>query len=195
MAQLQLKNLLSQANAILERGNNFFGKVLVDKSEMAALIEEINACIPADVREAELIIARKEDIIREGQNRAERIIQDAMNEQARLVSDNEVLRKVQEAAKKQKQQVEEYCENLQNTAAKNAEEIRILAIREAAKIQEGSEDYAEKIFNDMAANIGQILNNVHLCQQALAEQKARHKSPARQSEPEQNQEENDNDEE
>ena len=63
MAQLQLKNLLSQANAILERGNNFFGKVLVDKAEMAALIEEINACIPADVREAELIIARKEDII------------------------------------------------------------------------------------------------------------------------------------
>ncbi len=174
MAQLQLKSLLGKANAILEKGNSFLGQVLINKAEMSALIEEIVACIPADIREAEVIISRKDEIVQEAQNRAERIIQEAKNEQARLVSDNEILHKVQDALTKQKQQVDEYCENIQLTAAKNAEEIKILAIRDAAQIQEGAENYAEKIFSDMGANIAQVLTNVHACQQALAEQKARH---------------------
>ena len=174
MAQLQLKSLLGKANAILEKSTNLFGYVVVNKDEMSNLIEEIVACIPADIKEAEMLISRKEEIVREANNRAERIIQDAVNEQARLVSNNEVMMKVQDAVTKQKQQVDEYCENVQNSAVKNAEEIKIMAIREAAKIQEGAEAYAERIFNEMAANISQVLNNVNICQRALAEQKSRH---------------------
>lgn len=180
MAQLQLKSLLGKANALLEKGNNFFGQVVINKSEMAELIESCVASIPADIKEAEMIISRRDEIIREAQNRAERIIQDAINEQTRLVSDNEVLRKVQDEFTKQKQRVDEYCENAQNTAVKNAEEIKVAAVREAARINVGAEDYAEKIFNEMAVNIsqvmsnmGQILSNVNMCQQALAAQRNR----------------------
>lgn len=172
MAQLQLKSLLGKANAIIERGTNFFGKVLVDKEEMMNLIEEIVACIPADIKEAEMIIAGKEKTIQDAHNRAERIIQDAMNEQARLVSDNEVLRKVQDAVTKQKQQVDEYCENIQMNAARNAEEIKISAIRDAAQIKEGAESYAEQVFQDMASNISQILNKIVVCQNLLAQQRS-----------------------
>lgn len=172
MTQLQLKSLLGKVNAILERSNNFFGYVFLKKSEMTALIEEIVACIPADIREAELIISRSEDIKREAENRAERIIQDARKEQARLISDNEIMHKLQEEVTKRKQQINEYCENVQTSASNKAEEINTNAIREAARIQEDSENYAEQIFNDMANNIGQILANVNYCQRALAEKKA-----------------------
>lgn len=178
MAQLQLKRLLGKANALLEKGNNFFGQVLVNKIEMKQLIEECDASIPADIKEAEMIISRRDEIIREAQNRAERIIQDAITEQNRLVSDNEVLRKVQDEFTKQKQRVDEYCENLQITAAKNAEEIKIAAVREAARINVGAEDYAEKVFDSLASNvtqvlaeINQILGNVNMCQKALADKR------------------------
>ncbi len=173
MAEIQIKSLLGKANAILEKSNAFFGKVLVSKDEMIEIIEAIAASLPNDIREAELILARKNEIIQEAQNRAERIIQDGVNEQTRLVSENEILRRVQEAATKQKQQVEEYCESLQNQAARSAEEIKLAAVKEASKVQLGSEDYAENIFNNLAANVGQILENIQLCQKALYEQKAR----------------------
>lgn len=178
MAQLQLKRLLGKANALLEKGNNFFGQVLVNKTEMEELIKECDASIPADIKEAEMIISRRDEIIREAQNRAERIIQEAITEQNRLVSDNEVLRKVQDEFTKQKQRVDEYCNNLQNEAAKSAEEIKIAAVREAARINVGAEDYAERIFNTLASNItqvmgdmNQILNNVNICQRALADKR------------------------
>jgi len=173
MTQIQIKSLLGKANALVEKGNAFFGKVLVPKDEMIELIEAIAKSLPNDLQEAELIIARKEEIIQEAQNRAERIIQDGINEQARLVSEHEILRRVQEAATKQKQQVEEYCENLQSQAAHNAEEIKLLSVKEASRVQLGSEDYAEKIFNDLAANVSQVLQNIAMCQQALAEQRAK----------------------
>ena len=183
MTQLQLKSLLGKINGVIEKGYNLFGYVVVKKNDVTNLINEMAECIPADIREAELIISRKEEMVNEAQNRAERIIQDAIKEQARLISDNEISRKVQEAVTQQKQQVDEYCENVQNTAIKNAEETKVLAIREAATIQEGAEDYAEKIFNDMEANISQILNNVHYCQQALAEQKSRRGASSQTAEP------------
>ena len=100
------------------------------------------------------------------------MIQDARDEQARLVSRDEISKRAQEVLAKQKQQVEEYCENLQANAVREAEEIKITAIRKAAVIQEGAEDYAAKIFNDMAGNIGQFLNNIQACQTALANQRS-----------------------
>lgn len=182
MTQLQLKSLLGDINAEIEKSYNLFGYSVVKKEKIVALLDKIAECIPADIREAELLISRKDEMVLEAQNRAERIIQEAINEQSRLVSENEISRKVQEAATQQKQQVDEYCENVQNTAIKNAEETKILAIREAATIQEGAEDYAEKIFNEMESNISQILNNVHYCQQALAEQRTRRSGQNRQEE-------------
>lgn len=193
MAQLQLKRLLGQINALLEKNNNFFGQVIVNKAETQELIKECVDSIPADIKEAEMIISRRDEIIREAQNRAERIIQDAITEQNRLISDNEISRKVHDELTKQKQRVDEYCENLQNTAAKAAEEIKIAAVREAARINVGAEDYAERIFNTLASNItqvmgdmNQILNNVNFCQKALADK--RNQSVAEQ-EPQEEQEE------
>ncbi len=172
MAQLQLKSLLGKANALLQKGYELFGYTIINKAEMEDLIEQCNASIPADIKEAEMIMTRKDEIIREAQNRAERMIQDARDEQARLVSRDEISKRAQEVLSKQKQQVEEYCENLQANAIREAEEIKVTAIRKAAVIQEGAEDYAAKIFNDMSANIGQFLNNIQACQNALANQRS-----------------------
>lgn len=171
MPQLQLKSLLGQVNALIEKSHNIFGFVIIKKDDIVTLIDEVANCIPADVREAEMILSQKDEILQKSQNRAEIIIQEAMNEQARLINNDEIVKKAQETINNQKQQVEVYCENLQNTAIKNAEEIKTSAIREAATIQDQANDYAEKLFNNLAINISQVLNSVKTCQQALAAQR------------------------
>ncbi|MGN0196893.1 MAG: hypothetical protein ACI4B8_02700 [Candidatus Gastranaerophilaceae bacterium] len=172
MAQLQLKSLLGKANAIIEKGSNFFGKVLVDKEEMLNLIEEIVACIPADIKEAEMIIANKDKTIQDAQNRAERIIQEGIHEQSRLVSDNEIMSRVKDAVAQQKQQVDEYCESIQAAAAKNAEDIKISAIREAAQIKDSADVYVEQVFQEAANSMSQLLNKIVVCQNVLAQRRA-----------------------
>ena len=178
MAQLQLKNLLGKLNGLLEKSNCFFGFTLIKKIEIKSLIDEIANCIPADIKEAELIISKRDEIIKEAQNSAERIIQDAKNEQSRLINDNEIVRRAQDAVSEQKQQVEQYCDNLQNTAIKNAEDIRTQAIRQAANIQEGAQDYAAKVFDNIDSSLSQTLNNVQelienvrVCKKVLNEQR------------------------
>ena len=172
MTQMQIRTLLGRARALIEKSHSFFGRVFLSKNEIVEIIDAIANSIPDDIHEAELILARKEEIIQEAQNRAERIIQDGVNEQSRLVSEHEILRRVQEVATKQKQQIEEYCENLQSQTSRNVEEMKLMSIKEASRIQLGSEDYAEKIFNDLAANVEQILSNIKMCQNALNEQRA-----------------------
>ena len=144
MAQLQLKSLLGKANALLQKGYELFGYTIVNKAELEDLIEQCNASIPADIKEAELIMSRKDEIVREAQNRAERMIQDARDEQARLVSRDEISKRAQEVLAKQKQQVEEYCENLQANALREAEEIKIASIRKAAKVTDRIIDLIEE---------------------------------------------------
>ena len=173
MTQMQIRTLLGKARALIEKSHSFFGRVFLSKNEMVAIIDAIADSIPDDIHEAELILARKEEIIQEAQNRAERIIQDGVNEQSRLVSEHEILRRVQEVATKQKQQIEEYCENLKSQTSRNVEEMKLLSIKEASRIQTGSEDYAEKIFKDLEGNVEQILENIKVCRNVLNEQRAK----------------------
>lgn len=180
MAQLQLKILLGKVNAILEKSHNFFGFVVIKKDELTNLLDEIAQCVPADIKEAEMIISHKEELVKESQNKADRIIQEAVNEQARLVNENEIVKRAQDAVANQKQQVEQYCENLQNTAIKNAEEIRVTAIRESATIQNQANEYAARVFNGVGANLMQMLESVKTCQQALAAQIQKQNAPAQQ---------------
>ena len=173
MPQLQLKSLLSQVNTLIESSHSIFGFVIIKKDDLTNLIDEVANCIPADVKEAEMLLTQKEEIVQKAQNRAEVIIQEAINKQERLINDNEIVRRAQETFNNQKQQVETYCTNLQNAAVKNAEEIKTTAIREAATIQTQANDYAEKLFNNLAANVSQMLNSVNACIQALENQKER----------------------
>ncbi|MCR5260387.1 MAG: hypothetical protein K6C94_00950 [Candidatus Gastranaerophilales bacterium] len=171
MPQLQLRSLLGQVNTLIQTSHNIFGFVIIKQEKLTNLIDEVANCIPADVKEAEMVLAQKEEIVQKSQNRAEIIIQEAMNKQEMLTNEHEIVKKAQETINNQKQQVETYCENLQNAAVKNAEEIKTTAIREAATIQNQANDYAERLFNNLAANISQMLDSVNTCRQALANQR------------------------
>ena len=107
MTQLRIKELLGRANLILDKGFHFLpGFVMVKSSEMEALLDRIDASIPEDIKEAESILRRREEIQIEAQQRAERIIMDARNEAEKILSESELLNQVQREAEKIKDPVE-----------------------------------------------------------------------------------------
>ena len=62
----------------------------VDRAELIAMLEELQAELPADIRRAEAMLQERDKIIEAGEREAERIITEGESEHARLVSRHEV---------------------------------------------------------------------------------------------------------
>ncbi|MFC4335656.1 SPFH domain-containing protein [Salininema proteolyticum] len=62
----------------------------VDRGELIAMLEELQAELPADIRRSEVMLAERDKIISAGEKEAERIIAEGEGEHARLVSQHEI---------------------------------------------------------------------------------------------------------
>jgi vacuolar-type H+-ATPase subunit H len=82
--------------------------VLVNKTEILALLDELRAALPEELREAQWVIKDRDEVIDGGRKEADRIIADARAEAARLVSRTEVM---QSATKEAGRVIEEANEN------------------------------------------------------------------------------------
>ena len=157
MTQLRIKELLGRANLILDKGFHFLpGFVMVKSSEMEAILDRIDASIPEDIKEAESILRRREEIQIEAQQRAERIIMEARNEADKILSESELLNQVQREAEKIKEQVLSECQELRERTIEEAKQIKIQAEDEAHRIKEGAENYAEQILNNIDGDLTQL---------------------------------------
>jgi F0F1-type ATP synthase membrane subunit b/b' len=72
--------------------------VLVNKTELLALLDELRAALPDELREAQWVIKDRDEVIEAGRKEADRIIADAKVEAARLVSRTEVMKSATEEA-------------------------------------------------------------------------------------------------
>jgi vacuolar-type H+-ATPase subunit E/Vma4 len=157
MTQLRIKELLGRANLILDKGFHFLpGYVMIKSSDMEAILDRIDASVPEDVKEAESILRRREEIQIEAQQRAERIIVDARNEADKILSESELLNQVQREAEKVKEQVRTECQDLRDRTIEEAKQIKIQADDEAHRIKEGAENYAEQILNNIDGDLTQL---------------------------------------
>lgn len=82
--------------------------VLVNKTEMLTLLDELRAALPDELREAQWVIKDRDEVIEAGRKEAERIIADAKQEATRLVSRTEVM---QTATKEAERLLDEANEN------------------------------------------------------------------------------------
>ncbi len=82
--------------------------VLVNKADVLALLDELRAALPEELREAQWVIKDRDEVIDGGRKEADRIIADARTEATRLVSRTEVM---QSATKEAERVVTEAKEN------------------------------------------------------------------------------------
>ena len=157
MSQLRVNELLERANMVLDKGFHIMpGMVVIRSSDMEGLLDRINASVPEDIKEAEMILKHRDEIIVEAQNRADRIIADAQNEAARILSENEIMRAVHQEGQKIREQVIQDCEGIKRRAFEEADNVRIQAADEAMKIRQGAENYAEQVLNNIDTDLTQL---------------------------------------
>jgi len=107
---------LDEITAMVESAKSMplSASVLVNKAEMLALLDELRAALPEELREAQWVIKDREEVIDAGRKEADRIVADAKAEQSRLVSRTEVM---QSATKE--------AERILDEAKENARQMRL----------------------------------------------------------------------
>lgn len=173
MSKLHLKELLGRANLLLDKGLHIIpGKVIIPNREMEELLDRIDASIPEDIKEAEMILRRREEIQLESQHRADRIISEAQGEAERMLSESELSKALHQEAARIKEQVIAECEELKRIAREEAEHLSLKATEEAVRIREGAESYASQVLDNLEDNLTQQQSIVRNGKDYLARLKA-----------------------
>ena len=73
---------------------------VVNRAEVLAHLDEVRALLPTEIGEAQRILGDKGAVVDEGRQEAERIIEEAQAERARLISRSEVMREASREAER-----------------------------------------------------------------------------------------------
>ncbi len=128
---MEVLNSIEKAEDLIEKGWNFFGVSMVNKSEMLELLKEIRVKLPDEVKQAKWIKEERQRILLEAQKEAEMIVKEAENRIVSMVDENEITRK----------------------AYDQANETIINAQKTAREIKQNSLEYADEIISKIEENL------------------------------------------
>src|SRR5215467_12724675 len=72
--------------------------VRVDKEEIYDLLDQMRATIPEEIKQARWIVKERQEMLAEAKREAERIVKEARDKQADLISEQEVTKEAERAA-------------------------------------------------------------------------------------------------
>ncbi len=177
MTELRVSHLIDEADEMLDNKFHVGSYCLfMNTDDIQDILSKIRAILPEEIKTAEMILKRRDDIYMEAQSRADRIISEAQNTAANILSESELIRAVREKAAKIQEQVKENCEEMKNKATEEAEQVRRIAYQEALQTREGAQAYADDVLSNVEQYIDQIHSKVRTAQEYLAREKERTKN-------------------
>lgn len=156
MPQNGVYDLLKMLEIALDEGYSVLKYTVVNKREIEDLIDRIYATLPVEVQEARVFLKKKEELEKEAQQKAHRIIQEAQVEADRKLSESDQLKAIEREGIRITNEVREDCERIKHISRQDAENIRLQATEEALKLREGAEIYAEQVLTSLENNLTQL---------------------------------------
>ena len=127
----EIISMVEAARSVPMSRTNF----MFDRSEMIALLEELRAELPSDLRRAGALLDERDKIIDAGKREADRIISEGETEHARLVSVNEITvsaehegARIVAEARSEAQRLREEVDDYVDTALANFEQFLTRAL-------------------------------------------------------------------
>lgn len=162
----------------------FGRRTLVDEELLLDQLDAVRLNLPAAFREAEAIVRQREQILFEAQQQAKDIVEGAKQQAARAISETELVRHAQLEADSIHRQVEEECQaardrllteldQTRQQVAVELEEMRRAAIAECEAIQDGADDYADRVLSNIERQLGDMLRVIRNGRQQLQQESDR----------------------
>ena len=122
----EIMNYVESARSVPMSSRN----CMVDRGEIIAMLDELRAELPGELRRSQALLEERDKIIAAGQREAERIITEGEAEHTRLVSANEVAvsaeheaNRIVGEAREESQRLREECEEYVDTTLGNFERL------------------------------------------------------------------------
>ncbi|MFM9266733.1 DivIVA domain-containing protein [Tychonema sp. BBK16] len=153
-------------------------RTLVDEEQLLDQLDLVRINLPIAFQEAELIIRHKDDLLQEAELYAQEIIEAAEQRAAELLNDMGLIQQAKVEADQLRQQVLLDCEAIQQATVAEVEQIRYQAQEELAEmraramaeceeIQNGADDYADQVLDDIEHKLSDALRVVSNGRQQL----------------------------
>lgn len=126
-----------------------FGMRVLSEERLVEFIEKMRSTLPEEVGRAKVIATNKDRVIREAQERAQSIVDEATTAHTQLVEQSEILRQ----------------------ARATAEVVLREAEASAERIRHGADGYAVQVLAELEARLSTALGSVRKGQEALTQQR------------------------
>ena len=139
----ELENVINNASEV-----PFTNKKMVDKDEVARLIDAINQSLPNELESARRIVADKERIMLDAEKKAEDTVARAKDYIARITEESELVKQAQERANE-----------VISSANQSAEELRSSSITYATDVLKYVESNMETMLDTLKKNRQSLIDS------------------------------------
>lgn len=181
-SQLKRDNITNQFEAIEELDKLFeiiansprvpmLGLTMIDEEQVLDRLDSIKNNLPEVLRQAWQLIDREREIVEDAQNYAKEIVAEAEQSAAKILSETDLVRQAEAEAAKVKMEVQQECDRLKQQTLEEIEQMRqqtrqeVQQWRELAKvecldIQNGADDYADVVLDNLEGQLSQMLETI-----------------------------------
>jgi cell division septum initiation protein DivIVA len=162
----------------------FGRRTLIDEEQLLDQLDLIRINLPVAFRDAEAVIREKDRILLEAEQRAQDILDAAREQAMQMIEETTVVRQANYEAENIRRQVQQECDGMRDRlageldqmredAALELEDMRRAAIAECEAIQDGADDYADRVLGSIENQLGDMLRVVRNGRHQLQQQSPR----------------------
>jgi hypothetical protein len=145
---MSIYRVIDKMEGYIREGTWLFGWRILSEERLIEYIEKMRSTLPEEVGRAKVIATNKDRVIREAQEKAQSIVDEATTAHSQLVEQSEISRQARATA---------------DVVLREAEE-------KSRKVRQGADSYAVQVLAELEARLSTALGSVRKGQEALNQQ-------------------------
>jgi DNA anti-recombination protein RmuC len=144
------------------------GRTLVDEDKLLEQLDFVRVSLPFVFQEAAELLQQKEEIMLEAEEYGQQVVEAAQAKRAQILADSDIIRQAEREAEQLRRQVQQECDAMmQDTLAEieqkrracmqELEEMRQSAIAQAQEIEDGADQYADNVLENIEQDLQEML--------------------------------------
>jgi cell division septum initiation protein DivIVA len=153
-------------------------KTLVDEEKLLEQLDLIRLSLPDALNHAIAIINQKQEILLEAEEYGQQIVDAAQAKRVQILDENNIIRQADTEAEQIRRQTQLECEAMmkqtlgeielkRHQCQQELEEMRNQAISQAQQIEQGADEYADGVLDNIETDLSQMLNIIRNGRQQL----------------------------
>lgn len=136
------------------------GKVSVPKEDFLVQLEELKMEIPPEIERSREIVAKKDMILSEAQNKADSLINNAAKEAGLMIDENEIVALANMRADEIIKNAKQKAEDILDQAQEEAEGIQLGAMQYTSSMLQGLETMFQTLFDNQKEQLEGIVDGL-----------------------------------